>query len=119
MVCNTDYYIECAKKIKQMDADALFIVITDDKQHVFSEFKKQFEDGDFIISNSTDELEDLYLLTKADYIIGSNSSFSWWGTFFNKQKKRALFPEVWFGPAGIKEYGNPDIYTESMEKVKV
>jgi hypothetical protein len=119
MVCNTDYYIKCAKKIKQTNADTLFIVITDDKQHVFSEFKKQFEDGVFIISNSADELEDLYLLTQADYIIGSNSSFSWWGAFFNKQKKRTLFPEVWFGPEGIKEYGNPDIYTDYMEKVKV
>jgi len=118
-VCTKEYYLKCVDLIKREADNINFIVITDDKSHVYSEFEQQFNTGEFIISNSQNEIEDLYLLTQADYIIGSNSSFSWWGSFLNKNKNKCLFPDVWFGKEGIKEYGHPELYLDYMTKVSV
>lgn len=118
-VCNKSYYLKCLKTVKDFNKDIATVIITDDKQHIYTEFEEQFNSGEFIICNSQHELEDLYLLSQADYIIGSNSSFSWWGAFLNTNKKMCLFPNVWFGPEGIKDYGHPELYLDYMTKVTV
>ena len=45
------------------------------------------------VSNSP--IMDFYLLTKADYFIGSNSTFSWWGAWLSNAKK-IIMPSQWF-----------------------
>lgn len=119
MVCTSSYYLECIDRIKAKTPETTFIVITDDKQSVYAEFKSLFDKGELIISNTADELDDLYILTQSQFIIGSNSSFSWWGTFLNNKKTISYFPEVWFGPEGIREYGHPELYLDNMTKVPI
>jgi len=116
-VCTKNYYLNCIDIIKEHAPDAAIAVITDDWQNVYTEFKSEFDSNKLIVANSSNEIEDLYLLSQADYIVGSNSSFSWWGSFLNDIKKLCLFPDVWFGPEGLREYGHPELYLKYMTKV--
>ena len=48
----------------------------------------------------------------------SNSSFSWWGTFLNKnENKETYVPSIWFGPNGERNYSG--IYEDNWIKIKV
>ena len=48
----------------------------------------------------------------------SNSSFSWWGSFLNKnENKKTFVPNVWFGPSGESNY--QDIYLDSWKQINV
>jgi len=68
--------------------DRRIIVITDDQQKARDTIREDFE----YISGLP--IDDFYLLTKAKYIIGSNSTFSWWGAWLSRAK--AVFPADWF-----------------------
>ena len=42
----------------------------------------------------------MLLMSCCDANIIANSSFSWWGAYFNnKQKKVICYPNIWFGRA--------------------
>ena len=40
---------------------------------------------------------DLAIMTLCNYGICSNSSFSWWGAYLIKNRKKIIFPSYWFG----------------------
>ena len=51
----------------------------------------------FVEGNSDDVVYDIFLMSKCKHNIISNSSFSWWSTFLNKNKeKKIIMPEYWF-----------------------
>jgi hypothetical protein len=81
-----------------------FIICSDEKEYIRNEFTEITP----IISNSVDELEDLYIITQCDAVIMSNSSFSWWGAYLGNNKQRVICPDVWFKSAGAQDY--QDIY---------
>ncbi len=82
-------------------------VISDDIEMV----KKEFAD----VSHEVNYMQnafvvDLQLIMNADYLIISNSSFSWWGAFLNSKVKQVVAPKYWCGvhfqrvhPSGIAE----------------
>jgi len=57
-------------------------------------------DLDFV--KARDDLEDwkqMLMMACCNYNIIANSSFSWWGAYFNRNMdKRVYYPSVWFGP---------------------
>lgn len=95
-VCEIDYFKNAIAEI----GDSYFVFISDDMEWV----KQNFNDKDYIFSDFNDELLDLTIMTQCDNNIISNSSFSWWGAYLNKNKhKKVIAPSKWFGPLGPKD----------------
>jgi hypothetical protein len=80
-------YYDYAKS--KMPKNIKYLIITDD----IVEAKKFFPD-DKIISNTMEI--DFCLLTLYKYIIISNSTFSWWGSWLNNNNPIVIAPNRWF-----------------------
>jgi len=82
------------------------VVVTDNIKRAKEVIKGPYE----FISNSP--IVDFYLLSNADYIIGSNSTFSTWAAFLSKAK--AVFPWRWMAIGEIQSAS--DIYMKEWMK---
>jgi hypothetical protein len=60
---------------------------------------------------SNDKFLDMCLMTKCEYHIIANSSFSWWGSWLSNSKK-TIAPKSWFGPSPNMPKNWNDIYAE-------
>ena len=81
-----EYYLNALKLLPEKRV----IVMTDD----IKKAKSVIGDGFEYISNTP--IEDFYLLANADYVVMSNSSFSWWGAWLSKAT--TVCPKRWFQP---------------------
>lgn len=105
--CTVRYYKEAISKFK----NSIFIVATDTPLWV----KQNLCSDNVILCNSSNEIEDMYMLSQCDNIIISNSTFGWWGAYLGKEKDVVIAPDVWFGPDGPQDYY--DIYLNWWEKI--
>jgi hypothetical protein len=108
--CSVKYYTEA---IKMFDDNTLFIIFSDDISWCKSVFRG---DNFFFIENEEDYI-DLYIMSKCLDNIMANSSFSWWGSWLNKnENKRVIVPSKWFGK-GYFDWNINDVYTNKMIKL--
>ena len=70
-----------------------FTVFSDDIERAKKE--PMFQGEQFEFSEGRDEVQDLNLMACHKGIIGSNSSFSWWGAYLSGADK-IVFPSQWF-----------------------
>ena len=111
LICSRDYYI---KALSHFNTDDYAIVIcTDD----VANYQKYINIEGGIICNSKNELEDLYMISQANAVIMSNSSFSWWGAYLGNEKEKVCAPSRWFGADGPKNY--KDIYRDTWTIIDV
>jgi hypothetical protein len=76
-----------------------------------SDLPDHFKFSNMEIIKSNTDLEDLAIMSSCEHNIISNSSFSWWSAWFNKNtSKKIVAPSIWFGPFGSKNW--QDIYCE-------
>lgn len=106
--CSIEYYTKAMEMIGKGD----FIFVSDDIEWC----KENFKGDNIRFSSLTNEVDDLSLIAMCDNVIMSNSSFSWWGAYLNRNKnKQVIAPKTWFGPDGPKE--QQDIIPESWIKL--
>lgn len=98
-----DYY---NKAISMMSVDR-YLVFSDDIQWCRENFK-----GDkFIFVNEVNYV-DMFLMSRCNYNIISNSSFAWWGAYLGSG--RVIAPKNWFAP----EYrSSKDLIPENWEVI--
>jgi len=100
-----EYYLKSINKIKEINVNLKFLIITDDLE----EAKKMFPDYE-IISNSMHV--DFYLLNNSKYTIIPNSSFSWWSSWLNLNNIITIAPNRWFNYNKGGDFSPKNIKTE-------
>lgn len=89
--------------------------------HIFCDDKKWVSDNlkleNSVIIDEEDYLE-MWAMSLCKNNIISNSTFSWWGSFLNKNKNKIVVtPSIWFGESGPKKYN--DIYENNWKIINV
>lgn len=107
-----NYYM---KTIKQMPKDSVFLIFSDDIEWCKQNFPDLPEKFRFIEGNK--DYEDLYIMSRCTNNIICNSTFSWWGAWFNRNiDKIVVAPSVWFGPA-YSGHDTKDLYCDNWIKI--
>lgn len=107
-LCDKEYYERAMAEI----GDSNFIFVSDDMGWV----KENFKGVNILYSPFTDEVMDLTLMKICDNVIISNSSFSWWGAYLNRNvNKKVIGPKKWFGESGPKD--QQDVIPENWIKL--
>ncbi len=95
--CSLDYYLNAVKHIANIVGKPHFFVFTDDKTWVRENFRLPYPIT-FVDHNGADKnYEDMRLMSLCSHNVIANSSFSWWGTWLNKNSGKMVFaPNQWF-----------------------
>ncbi|SOD18654.1 alpha-1,2-fucosyltransferase [Pedobacter xixiisoli] len=91
----SSYYHQAIAKIHH--PNNFYVFITDDRDFV----AKEFADITPQHISSASEIIDLQFLINADINILSNSSFSWWGAYLNKNNAQTIAPALWLGQSEV------------------
>lgn len=81
------------KAIDLIGRNENFIVVSDDIKWC----KKYLKLKRVIFVENTSPIIDLYIQSYCQNNIMSNSSFSWWGAYLNKNGVKVIAPRLWFG----------------------
>ena len=127
-ICTTEYYVAGIKYVMERVPDSKFFVFSNEpkwvKNWVIDIIKGLITDDmskdeiralrdRFVLIEANDEYTsylDLYLLSKCNHNILSNSTFSWWGAWIGDYgKKITIAPSTWLNGVDSSE-----IYTEGM-----
>lgn len=96
-VCSLNYYIEAIEYMNKKYPNSKFIFFSDDIGWV----EEHFRGGNILVCkknffDSYEDWYDMYLMTLCKGNIISNSTFSWWGAWLNKNpEKIVVAPKIW------------------------
>lgn len=110
-ILSIDYYLDA---IKLVGKNKHFLIFSDDI--VWCESNLGFIPNKTFITGNKD-YQDMYLMSMCKNNIIANSSFSWWGAWFNKnENKIVVSPSKWFGSSYYK-HDTSDLYPQEWIKV--
>ena len=87
-----EYYSKGIEKIRQQHPNAKFFIFSDDKQWCRENFPEH------TVVESTNHIDDLWLMSLCRHAITANSAFSWWGAWLGDEKPNRIViaPQRWF-----------------------
>jgi len=90
----------------------------DDVNETLKKFEIDYPNITFIrASNELDDWQQLLLMSSCRHNIIANSSFSWWGAFFNSyEDKLVCYPSIWFGPS-MENTDTSDLFPPEWIKI--
>lgn len=91
---NLSYFTNATAEIIKKYNDIKFIIFSDDIEWC----KEAFDNDDFTFIEGERDYIDLYMMSLCKHNIISNSTFSWWGAWLNRNSdKTVIVPKIWFG----------------------
>ena len=104
--CPLEYYQQAIRLMKEKVKNPRFYVFADNKEWVrenFKDFEYTLVDGNPVAGYGSHF--DMQLMSLCRHNILSNSTYSWWGAYLNRnQEKVVIIPRIWFNPASCEEY---------------
>jgi hypothetical protein len=93
--------------INTMNINTKYFIFSDDIEWC----KQNFIGENYIFVENEEDYISLYMISLCKDNINANSTFSWWGSWLNKNdNKKVIFPSLWFGEK--KKLITKDIYPE-------
>ena len=121
-----DYYDKSLQVIKSKNLNTYFIIMyfceDDDIEDVLltvNWLKEKYKNFTFIRGENTlSDWEQLLLMSCCHHNIIANSSFSWWGAYFNNHPDKIVcYPSIWFGQT--VQYDTSDLCPPKWNKIIV
>jgi hypothetical protein len=110
-VVDLTYINECIRLHGNYD---YMFIFSDDKD--WARNALSYENSVVVDSLKTEE--EMWLMSMCKHNVISNSTFSWWGSYLNKNNDKKIYaPSIWFGPGGPSEYSN--VYETYWNKIDV
>lgn len=120
-VLPVSYYIKALRNVPEKSRVIYFCEDTDIARVNISVqvLSKTFPSMEFIRADVKEDWEQLLLMSVCDHNIIANSSFSWWGAYFNANPiKQVYYPSVWFGPL-LANNNIKDLCPASWTKINI
>ena len=122
-IMSIDYYInslsEIIKKTKKDNFTVIFFCEDEDIEDVKNKINKikQNHTNCVFKRGKGEDWEELILMSLCNHNIIANSSFSWWGAYFNENpEKLVYYPSKWFGPK-LQDKKTIDMFPPSWKKI--
>ncbi len=111
-VCTKEYFEEAINKLNKEVENPHFFVFSNDLKWVQENFK--MDKCTLVDCNKAkDSWKDMYLISNCKHNINSNSTFSWWGAWFNKNENKIVIVPKYF----INNLDTKDFYPEKWIKI--
>ena len=102
-ILDGSYFLDAVEVLREISGVRKIVIFTDSPELVKSEkWIRKWAHYDYEFSNSTEPWETLIEMAKFQYIVCSNSTFSWWAAHLGYDKKIVL-PRMWFVNREIPE----------------
>lgn len=116
-----DYLHQAISYICQKTGIRLFMIFSDDIPYCKEVLNSQiYPDCRFDYSERIDEKRDMEFMSRCEHHIISNSTFSWWGAYLDRNPNKIIVSpskDNWFGP-GNQHLDTSDLIPESWIQIK-
>jgi hypothetical protein len=127
-VMNYEYYHDALtyimeNKPKTAKTRALYFCESEDNEYVVGKIAllhEKFPDIEFVkVDDSIEDYEQVLIMSCLTHYIIPNSTFSWWGAYFNDSTDNIVcYPSVWFGEAYEHTHDSSDLIPTEWVKIQ-
>jgi len=86
--------------------------------NIITQLQEKYQTVEFLkVDDSIEDWKQMLLMSCCQDNIIANSSFSWWGAYFNSNpNKKVCYPFIWFGPT-LSYNDTKDMYPDSWKRI--
>ena len=119
-----EYYYKALKYLikNNENYNVLYFCEQPDKdlvEFIIFRLKKQFVNINFILCPfDIEDWKQMLLMSLCNNHIIANSTFSWWGAYFNNREKKVCYPSIWFGKK-LQHHNLKDLFPNDWIEIKI